>query len=117
MHHVFDATYDPAGAATAERNFHLRSLRELRGLLTLGPPMGLSVFVAAGLALGAPIWWVAFFAGGQTANIAWGRIKHVWEAGDHVLLVLGKFTSISIPKRSLPPGANEFIRASVQNAG
>jgi hypothetical protein len=55
--------------------------------------------------------------GGQTANIAWGQVKHVWEAGDYVLLVLGKFASVSIPKRSLPLGASELIRASVQVAG
>jgi hypothetical protein len=53
--------------------------------------------------------------GGETADIAWGRIKHVWDAGEYVLLVVTRFMSVSIPKRSLPPGASEFIRASVQD--
>jgi hypothetical protein len=160
MVHVFDATYDAAGAARAERAFYVRSVRELHPFITFSPPVGFSVFVAAGLALSAPSWFVAFFAvslslsvlgplffyvarplkakrlalkypvrritltpqsiqiavGGQTADIAWGRIKHVWDAGEYLLLVVNKFMSLSIPKRSLPPGGSELIRASVQNA-
>lgn len=161
MGHAFEATYDEEGAATAERIFYVRSLRELRRVSTFGPPVGFFVFVAAGLALGAPRWFVIFFsvflalsvlgpaffyiarplaakrlarkypvrritltptateitAGEKTAHVTWERVKHVWDAGDYVLLVLGKFASISIPKRSLPPGASEFILASVKNAG
>jgi hypothetical protein len=159
MGHAFEATYDEEGAATAERIFYVRSLRELRRVSTFGPPVGFFIFVAAGLALGAPRWFLfsvflalsvfgpAFFyiarplvakrlarkypvrhitltptateitAGEQTAHVAWERVKHVWDAGDYVLLVLGKFAYIGIPKRSLPPGASEFILASVKNAG
>jgi hypothetical protein len=161
MIHTFDATYDAEGAASAERAFYVRSVRELRCLSTVGPPIVLSLLVTVGFALGAPIWFVAFFAvflvlsilgpvffyvarplgakryalkhpvrritltpqsvqiavGEQTASIAWAQVKHVWEAGEYVLLVLGKFASVSIPKGSLPPGASEFTRTSVQNAG
>ncbi|MBI3349027.1 MAG: YcxB family protein [Burkholderiales bacterium] len=60
---------------------------------------------------------VQIAVGQQTASVAWSQVKHVWEASEYVLLVLGKYASISIPKRSLPPGANEFIRTSVQDAG
>jgi hypothetical protein len=160
MVHVFDATYDAAGAARAERAFYVRSVRELHPYLTFAPPVGYSVFVAACLALSASVWLVAFFAvllslsvlgplffyvarplkakrlalkypvrritltpqsmqiavGGQTADIAWGRIKHVWDEGEYLLLVVNKFMSVSIPKRSLPPGGGELIRASVHNA-
>jgi hypothetical protein len=160
MVHVFDATYDATGAARAERTFYVRSVRELRPFLTFGPTVVLPVFVAAAVALGAPVWLIALLAvflafsvlvplffyvarpweakrsalkypvrritftpqsvqiavGGQSANIPWGRIKHVWDADEYILLVLSKFASVSIPKRSLPPGGDEFIRASVQHA-
>lgn len=159
MNYTFEATYDAEGAARAERTFYVRSVRELRPLSTFGAPMGLSLIVAVGLALGAQPWFIAFFTlflalsvlgpvffhvarplaakryalkhpvrqitltpesfqvavGGRSANIAWGRVKHVWDAGEYVLLVLGKFGSVSIPKRSLPAGASDFINASVQN--
>ena len=130
---MFDATYDAAGAASAERAFCVRSVRELRPFLTLGPPIACSVVVAACLALSGPVLLVAYFTsllilsvlgefffyvarplkakrlalkypvrritftpqsvqiavGGQTANIAWSRIKHVWDAGAYVLLNCG----------------------------
>ena len=59
---------------------------------------------------------IEIIAGGQKAVIAWERVKYIWHAGDYLLLVLGKFGSISIPRRSLPQGANEFILASVKSA-
>jgi len=161
MVYTFDATYDAEGAATAERAFYVRSVRELRRFSTFGPPVVFSLFVAVGLALGAPTWFVAclsvfllqsvigpiFFyvarplaakryalkhpvrritltpqsvqiaVNENAASIDWVQVKHVWDAGEYVLLVLGKFASVSIPKRSLPAGAREFIRASVQAAG
>ena len=55
-------------------------------------------------------------SGQRTANIPWGRVKHIWDAGDYVLLVFGGFASFGLPKGSLPDGANEFIRACVQKA-
>ena len=158
----FEVTYDPDKAARAERAFYVRSVLELRRPSTFGPPVAFTVFVAGGLLLGAPAWFVAFFAvwlalsvlgpvffylarplaakrlalahpkrqikltqqsimfgnvNGQSANIEWSRIKHVWETSDDFLLVLGKFAAISIPKRSLPEGAGESIRASVRDAG
>jgi hypothetical protein len=158
--HSFDATYDADGAASAERVFYVRSVRELRRLSTFGPPVIFSVIVAVGFAFSASTGFVALFSaflllsllgpvlfyiarplsakrlalkypvrhikltseelqiavGQQTAHIAWGRVKHVWDAGEYVLLVLSQFTSISIPKRSLPTGASEFIHATVKNA-
>ena len=53
-------------------------------------------------------------AGERSANIPWSRIKHVWDAGDYMLLVFGRFASLGLPKDSLPEGASEFIRACVQ---
>lgn len=49
----------------------------------------------------------------HSADIAWSKFKHVWETPEAVLLVAGRFAALSIPKRSLPSGAIEFIRASV----
>jgi hypothetical protein len=46
--------------------------------------------------------------------VAWARVKHVWTAGDYLLLVLSKLGNISIPCKSLPPGAAEFIHASAK---
>jgi hypothetical protein len=59
---------------------------------------------------------VEITAGGQKAVVAWPRVKYVWEAGDYLLLVLGKFGNISVPRKSLPPGASEFIHASAGRA-
>jgi hypothetical protein len=59
---------------------------------------------------------VEITAGDKTFVIAWSRINHVWSAGDYLLLVLGKFVAVSIPRGSLPPGANEFIIASTKHA-
>ena len=59
---------------------------------------------------------VEITAGSQKAVVEWERIKHIWSTGDHLLLVLGNFASVSIPHRSLPHGANEFILASAKNA-
>jgi hypothetical protein len=56
-------------------------------------------------------------AGGQTSTVPWTGVKKVWEAGDFVLLVLGKYGSINIPRRSLPNGAMEFILAAAENTG
>ena len=53
-------------------------------------------------------------AGERSANIPWARVKHVWDAGDYMLLVFGRFASFGLPKDSLPEGASEFIRACVQ---
>lgn len=50
----------------------------------------------------------------RSAKVEWRRVKHVWETGDYLLLVLGKFVSVGIPKRSLPEGADAFVRASVK---
>lgn len=55
--------------------------------------------------------------GDHNAIVPWERIKHVWQAGDYKILVLGRYTAISLPDHSLPEGANEFILASVKNAG
>ena len=162
MAQSFEVTYEPDNAARAERAFYVRSVLELRRLSTFGPPIAFTVFVAGGLLLDAPAWFVEFFAvwlalsvlgpvffylarplaakrharahprrqitlsqqsieisgdNGKSAHIEWSRIKHVWETSDDLLLVLGKFASISIPKRSLPEGAGESIRASVRDAG
>ncbi len=54
--------------------------------------------------------------GGQKAVIAWSQISHVWSAGDYLLLVLGKFVAVAIPRASLPSGANEFILESTKHA-
>ena len=53
--------------------------------------------------------------GEHKAVVAWARIRHIWEGPGYLLLVLGKFTVISIPLSSLPFGAHEFIRASATN--
>ena len=128
--------------------------------MTFAPPFGFFIFVATGLALGAPTWFVAFLAvflglsvlgpvffyiarplaakraalkypirritltpeaiqisaGELSTNIAWERVKHVWDADDFVLLVFGRFASFGLPKDSLPEGASDFIRACVQRA-
>jgi hypothetical protein len=156
----FEAIYDPEASARAERAFYVRSIWEQRRFTTFAPPIAFLIFVVSGLALGAPAWFVAFFAaflgvsvmgpiffyiarplaakraalrspirritltsetiqisgGERSAEIPWGRVKHVWDAGDYVLLVLGKFASFSLPKSSLPEGASEFIRARVQRS-
>lgn len=157
---AFEATYDEAGAAEAERAFHVRSVLELRRWQTFGPPCFFAAAVAVGLSVDAPSWFVTFFAvflvlsvvgplvffvarpvaagrlarkypvrhvsltqeaveitaGGQKAVVAWPRIKSVWDTGDYLLLVLGKFGSISVPRKSLPPGASEFIYAAAGRA-
>jgi len=59
---------------------------------------------------------IEIIAGGQKAVIAWDRVKYIWHAGDYLLLVLGEFGCISIPRGSLPIGAYEFIVGSVKSA-
>jgi len=160
MNYTFDAVYDAAAAAQAERAFYVRSIWELRRFMTFAPPVVLSVAVAAGLALGSSTWYVVFMSaflgcsvlgpiffyvarplaarrwalecpirrinltpeaiqvssGQRTANIPWRHVKHVWDAGDYMLLVFGRFAAFGLPKGSLPEGANDFIRACVQKA-
>lgn len=160
MSYSFDAVYDAAAAAQAERAFYVRSIWELRRLMTFAPPVVFSVAVAAGLALGSSTWFVIFMSamlgcsvlgpiffyfarplgarrwalehpirrinltpeeiqvssGQRTDNIPWRHVKHVWDAGDYVLLVFGPFATFGLPKGSLPEGANDFIRACVQKA-
>jgi hypothetical protein len=48
--------------------------------------------------------------------VPWKRIKHVWQAGDYKILVLGHYAAIGLPDHCLPEGAYEFILASVKNA-
>ena len=154
----FQAIYDAEASARAERAFYVRSVWELRRFMTFAPPVGFLIVVAAGVVLGAPAWFVAFFAiflglsvvspiffyiarplaarraalkcptrqitltpeaiqisaGGQSTNISWARVKHVWDVGDYVLLVFGRFASVGLPKDGLPEGTTEFIRACVQ---
>jgi hypothetical protein len=154
----FEAIYEPEASARAERAFYVRSVWELRRFMTLAPPIAFLIFVTSGLALGAPAWFVAFFAvflglsvlgpiffyiarplaakraalkcptrritltpetiqisaGERSSDIPWARVKHVWDAGDYVLLVFGRFASFGLPKDCLPEGASEFIRACVQ---
>ena len=54
--------------------------------------------------------------GEQSANIPWDRIQHVWDAGDYVLLVFGRFASFGLPRACLPEGAREYIRTHIQQA-
>jgi len=156
----FDATYDEAGAAHAERLFFLRSISELRRWTTFGPPVLLAAGFAAAAAFGASSWVtillsillalsiagpvflfvarpiavkrlarkypvrrvvltfsaIEITAEGRQSVVPWQRIKHVWSAGEYLLLVLGKFGYVSIPRHSLPPGANEFIFVSFKSA-
>jgi hypothetical protein len=160
MTYSFEAVYDAEAAARAERAFYVRSVWQLRRFITLAPPIAFLTFVAAGLVLGAPAWFVSFFSvflalsivgpiffyiarprearrvalnypirritlgpetvevstGEQSANIPWGRIRHVWDADDYVLLVLGRFSSFGLPTACLPEGAGEYIRSRVQQA-
>lgn len=157
---TFEATYDPEGAANAERAFYVRSITELRRWETFGSPILFLVVLLTGRALQSPTWFTiasaAVFAlsvlgpllfyfalpraarklasshtvrqialksdgieitiGNRKSSVAWTRVKHVWDAGGYVLLVLGKFGAISVPRRSLPPGAYEFIVASTKRA-
>ncbi len=51
----------------------------------------------------------------SSAVVPWSRVRHVWSAPGYTLLVLGKFVCVSIPDRSLPKGAREFIWSAVKN--
>ncbi len=160
MNTPFEAHYDADEAARAERIFYVRSILELRLFWTIAPPFTFLLFVAIGLGLHLPDWFIGFFTtvlvlsvlgpivfyvvrplaarrqalacptrrialspemlqvsmGDRTHDIAWARIKHVWDAGDTLLLVFGKFAAFGLPKRSLPDGAEAFIRACVKQA-
>jgi hypothetical protein len=59
---------------------------------------------------------VEITAGHQTDAIPWSQISHVWSTDNYLLLVLSRFVAVSIPRGSLPPGANEFIIASTKHA-
>lgn len=52
----------------------------------------------------------------KKAIVFWSKIMRVWETSDYLLLVRSAFGAISIPRKSLPNGAEEFIRNSVKNA-
>jgi|GEM_PF-3787902 len=58
---------------------------------------------------------VTVVAGEHKAVVPWARITHIWEAPGYVLLVLGRFSVITIPVSSMPAGAQEFIRSSANN--
>ena len=51
----------------------------------------------------------------SSAIVPWSRVRHVWSAPGYTLLVLGKFVCVSIPDKSLPAGAQEFIRRAAKN--
>jgi hypothetical protein len=55
-------------------------------------------------------------AGEELTALPWGRFKHLWETEDYVLLVLGKFGAVSLPRKSLPEGAMQFIRSHIKSA-
>lgn len=59
---------------------------------------------------------IEIIVGTHTTAVIWNRIKHVWETNEHILLVLGKFGCIALPRRNLPEGAIEFMRKAVANA-
>jgi hypothetical protein len=52
--------------------------------------------------------------GEHNAIVPWSRVRHVWAAPGYTLLVLGKFTCISIPVASLPAGAHELIHRAAR---
>jgi hypothetical protein len=102
-------------------------------LLSLGAILALSVLLplymlyerpraAGSLARGHPVRNISLSVESITvcfakssAVVAWSRVRHVWSAPGYTLLVLGRFVCVSIPDRSLPAGAPEFIRRAVKN--
>lgn len=54
--------------------------------------------------------------GSRKAITPFTQIKHAWVAGDYIVLVCGKFASLSIPLRDLPDGAREYLFRSVGHA-
>jgi hypothetical protein len=54
--------------------------------------------------------------GEHSVVVEWSRVTHIWRAHGYTLLVLDKFTAISIPDSSFPAGAREFMHSSVKNA-
>jgi len=54
--------------------------------------------------------------GERSVVVEWREVIRIWEAPGYLLLVVGKFTAVSIPVSSLPTGAREFIESSAKSA-
>ena len=51
----------------------------------------------------------AISVGGKDLEIKWEKVRHVWELGDYVVLVVSPFIGIQLPKQAMPEGALKFI--------
>src|SRR3954470_23925661 len=54
---------------------------------------------------------VEVIAGGDKTAIPWTRVRHVWSAGNSVLLVLSPYLVVAIPRQALPEGAYDYLLA------
>ena len=48
-------------------------------------------------------------AGGDRTQIPWVRVRHVWSAGNSVLIVLSPYLMVAIPRQALPKGAYDYL--------
>jgi hypothetical protein len=55
---------------------------------------------------------IAIDTGARVGYLDWDRIQQVWQTDRYLMLVIGKFVQISLPKRGMPEGMEEFIKQS-----
>ena len=58
---------------------------------------------------------LTIIAGEQSVVVEWSRIFRIWHAHGYTLLVVDKYTAVSIPDSSMPSGAREFIESAVKD--
>jgi hypothetical protein len=54
--------------------------------------------------------------GARTGRVTWDKILHVWQTERYLMLVIGKYVQIPLPKQGMPAGMEEFIRLSAFKA-
>ena len=50
---------------------------------------------------------------GNEVTILWNQFRCVWDCENYLLLVIGPYGSLNLPKQGMPVGAQEFIKQSI----
>ena len=50
--------------------------------------------------------------GGKIGRVTWEKVQHVWQTDRYLMLVIGKYLQIPLPKQGMPAGMEAFIRSS-----
>ncbi len=46
----------------------------------------------------------------KDAEIKWDKVRHVWDLGDYIALVMSPFAAIQLPKQGMPEGGLRLIQ-------